>query len=168
MERVDLRVRVLEVPDAEVPRMRVEGPDLPATELHGCVLEAAFRTRAGTLVLTTDDCFHEEALHISLLAPGGGWRDAYRIMHLYAPGVVGHIETGADGLALSFHHRHRDVEIALRPRPRLAPPGAQPISTVRTMAPWKRAWLGITRPGARNDPGKPPVTDDLAKAREAS
>lgn len=86
------------------PRSRLlrDGADTGRTVL-GKVLEAAFVTPFGTLLLTTDDCPHEEALHAQLLDER--WREVDRLSlaAAWAPGRLHGLEAlGPSAFAFGF------------------------------------------------------------------
>ncbi len=100
-DRFDIRVR--EGGDSDRGAELVADGDRTPVRLPGAVLEAQFETTHGPLLLMTEDCPYEEALHLVLLDPSLRILDRIEISQPYTPGVVKDIEAqGDDALELSF------------------------------------------------------------------
>jgi len=103
-------------PDASITLEPLTPPDVPArsavlrdgrptgAEIDGIVLEGAFATGMGTLVLTTDDTPFEERLHIRLFAPDGRTLDRADLGHAYLGGIVRDVAVvSPNRLRFTFH-----------------------------------------------------------------
>lgn len=74
------------------------------TRLAGVVLEGQFACRDGFLVITSDDCPFEEAVHIHLLANDLSRSESLTIAQAYAGGIVRGLHAeGPDSIAFSFY-----------------------------------------------------------------
>ena len=114
-------------------------------EVDGAVLEGAFRTTGGDLVVvSTDDVPYEERVSVTLLGPDGdAVVDRYEIGAPYTPGIVSNL--AAVGGRLEFSFAGARFAVTHDPAGRIAWPGTLPRGVRRRTAPWRRARLRFAR-----------------------
>ncbi|MCL4793975.1 MAG: hypothetical protein KJZ84_05400 [Bryobacteraceae bacterium] len=113
--------------------------------LDGVVLERQFRTAQGALLFLTEDCPHEEGLHIYFLNAESAVLDALELGAAYAPGILSILATPpGERIAFSFFGGD-EWEVAVMPRPKFGfgPSALSGVRRKRTL-PGKR-WLRISR-----------------------
>ena len=143
MKPVDVRAhRIPSTGADDVPRLALAVPKGADVTVDGAMLEGAFETAAGTLLITTDDVPFEETVHLVLLADGTV-RDQWDIGAPYTPGVVRNLST--NGNAAAFEFAGERFRVTVNARGRLVLPGASAAGVRRRTPPWRGAHILVEK-----------------------
>lgn len=136
-----LTIQAHRVPSAganDAPRLVVPLVSGREVVVAGAILEGAFETEAGTLLVTTDDVPFEEIVHLVLLRRGAV-RDQWDIGFPYTPGTVSGLLATRGTLVFSFADQR--FRVTASERGRFVLPGSAPAEARRGVAPWRRAHI---------------------------
>ena len=103
--------------EGEPPRSRLihHGAELPVV-VEGSILEAQVQLADGRyLLVLTEDCPHEEQVHVILLDRFLRVRDRYRFGRPYTPGIVESINVNENALRFLFAGLQFEVKVREKP-----------------------------------------------------